>query len=84
MEDKREISKEEALQFQKEYNLDFFMEISTKTSDISDIGNIIFTEAAKLLYNEYLEYKNLDEYEKSKKWSNKNLKEKKLYNFLNY
>ena len=77
MENPRVVSKEEALQFQKEFGFDFFMECTTFTRDIS---NMIFTEAAKLLYHDYINYKGKKNEFKIKK----QLKHKKMFNFLNY
>ncbi len=56
LEEKRQVSNEEGLKFAKDYNLDFFMETSAKLGKNTEK---IFSEAGKLLYSEYLKYKNL-------------------------
>ena len=54
MEESRKILKEKAEQFKNDYELDLFMEASTKTGKNC---TEIFVEAAKLLYNDYEKYK---------------------------
>ena len=48
------INKEQALQLQKDFDIDFFMETSAKTGINSQE---LFVEAAILLYKEYAKYK---------------------------
>ena len=50
MEDSRVVTTEQALQVQKDFDFDFFMEASAKTGINAEQ---IFIEAAKLLYKEY-------------------------------
>ena len=50
MEDSRLINKEQALQLQKDFDFDFFMETSAKTGMNAQQ---LFVEAGKLLYKEY-------------------------------
>ena len=54
MEESRKIEKEQAEQIKNDYELDLFMEASTKTGKNC---TEIFVEAAKLLYNDYEKYK---------------------------
>ncbi len=54
MEESRKILKEKAEQFKNDYELDLFMEASTKTGKNC---TEIFVEAAKLLYNDNEKYK---------------------------
>jgi len=54
LEESRKILKEKAEQIKNDYELDLFMEASTKTGKNC---TEIFVEAAKLLYNEYEKYK---------------------------
>ena len=54
LEDKRQVSKEEAEAFRKENNIDLFFETSAKTG--LNAKNIL-VEAAKILYKEYLDFK---------------------------
>jgi small GTP-binding protein len=54
LEDKRQVSHELAKKFKEDECLDFFMETSAKTGYNSQA---IFVEAAKILYKEYLFYK---------------------------
>ncbi len=54
MEDSRLINKEQALQLQKDFDFDFFMETSAKTGMNAQQ---LFVEAGKLLYKEYTKYK---------------------------
>ncbi len=54
MEDSRLINKEQALQLQKDFDFDFFMETSAKTGLNAQE---LFVEAGKLLYREYTKYK---------------------------
>ena len=53
-EDKRVVSKEEAIRLVKDFEFDYFIETSTKTG-----MNVekLFVYAAKLLYGEYIKYK---------------------------
>ena len=61
LEDERKVTKEEAMQFVKEYEIDYFIEISSKTRMNSEK---IFVDAAKLVYKDYLKfisnYKNIN------------------------
>ena len=54
LDDKRVVMKETAENFQKEYELDYFLETSAKTGMNAQE---IFIEAAKLLYNDYTKIK---------------------------
>ena len=54
LEDSRLINKEQALQLQKDFDFDFFMETSAKTGMNA---KELFVEAGKLLYKEYNKYK---------------------------
>ena len=54
LEDERVVSREEAEQFKNDYDLDLFMETSAKNGINS---TELFTEAAKLLFNDYSKYK---------------------------
>ena len=54
LEEDRVISKEMAEKFQKDFDLDFFMETSAKTGFNTQE---LFVEAAKVLYEDYNEYK---------------------------
>jgi GTPase SAR1 family protein len=65
--DKREVSKEEELEYKIKRNLDLCFESSAKHGDNS---KDIFIEGAKLIYNEHLKNKKNEE-------KNKNLKIKK-------
>ena len=53
LEDERVVSREEAEQFKNDYDLDLFMETSAKNGINS---TELFTEAAKLLFNDYSKY----------------------------
>ena len=54
LEDSRLVSKEQALKFQKDYEVDLFMETSAKTGfNIQEL----FVQAAKVLYEDYKIYK---------------------------
>ena len=54
LEECRLINREQALQLQKDFDIDFFMETSSKTGmNIQEL----FVEAAILLYKEYGKYK---------------------------
>ena len=55
LEESRVVSKEQALQVQKDFDLDLFMETSAKTG--FNAQNL-FIEASKILYGEFLKYKN--------------------------
>ena len=57
LEDEREVTKEEAMKLVKDYELDYFIEASSKTG-----MNVekIFVDAAKLLYKDYLKSKSND------------------------
>ena len=77
LEESRVVSKEQALQVQKDFDLDLFMETSAKTG--FNAQNL-FIEASKILYGEFLKYKNntikkvgkkLDKKEAGKKKSKK-------------
>jgi len=68
LEESRTILKEKAEQFKNEYDLDFFMEASTKTGKNC---TEIFVEAAKLLYNDYEKSKK-DKKDKDKDCKNLN------------
>jgi len=68
LEESRKILKEKAEQFKNEYDLDFFMEASTKTGKNC---TEIFVEAAKLLYNDYEKSKK-DKKDKDKDCKNLN------------
>ena len=54
LEDERAVKKELAEKFQKDYELDLFLEASAKTGFNT---KELFAEAAKLLFNEYSKYK---------------------------
>ena len=56
LEESRQVSKEQALQFKEDWELDLFMEVSSKTGyNIQEM----FIEASKLLYFDYkIYYKN--------------------------
>ena len=54
LEDKREVSKDEAIRFKNDYDLDLFMETSAKNGVNA---KEVFIEAAKLLYGEHLKYR---------------------------
>lgn len=54
LESNRKVSKEEALRYKEEYKLDYFTECSAKSGlNAKDV----FVEATKILYNDYLKYK---------------------------
>ena len=55
LEESRVVSKEQALQVQKDFDLDLFMETSAKTGFTAQN---LFIEASKILYGEFLKYKN--------------------------
>ena len=69
LEDERVISKEQALQVQKDFDLDLFMETSAKTG--FNAQNL-FVEAGRILYKEYTKFK------KQPKISGEYLKKKEL------
>jgi GTPase SAR1 family protein len=54
LEEKRKVNKEVAEKFKDDYNLDLFMEASAKTGFNA---RTIFVEAAKLLFKDYLNYR---------------------------
>lgn len=54
LEDDRKVSKEHGTTYAKNYNLNLFMEASAKTG--FNAQNI-FIEAARILYDDYLKYK---------------------------
>ena len=54
LEDSRLVTKEQALQFQKDFELDLFMETSAKTGFNTQE---LFIQAAKVLYEDYMIYK---------------------------
>ena len=54
LEDSRLVTKEQALQFQKDFELDLFMETSAKTGFNTQE---LFVQAAKVLYEDYMIYK---------------------------
>ena len=54
LEDERAVSREEAEKFKNDFELDLFMETSAKHGINS---TELFTEAAKLLFNDYSKYK---------------------------
>jgi hypothetical protein len=54
LEMQRKVTYEEALEFQKKHQIDYFTETSAK---LGQINLDIFTRAAKILYSEYLKYK---------------------------
>lgn len=56
LEETRQVSYEEGVAFQKEHNIDFFIETSAKMGKNT---SEIFERAVKLLYKEYLKYKKL-------------------------
>ena len=73
LEDKREVSFEEANKFKNDNNIDLYMETSAKTGyNIKEV----FVEATKLLYNKYKENKvnNMKRMEKTKKKKRKKAK----------
>ena len=83
LEESRVVSKEQALQVQKDFDLDLFMETSAKTG--FNAQNL-FIEASKILYGEFLKYKNntikkvgkkLDKKEAGKKKRRKKKKKRK-------
>ena len=87
LEESRKVQKEEGAKFKEDQKLDLFMETSAKTG--FNARNVL-VEAAKLLYKDYLKYKEIEEkkannktddhiIEKNKKLANnnKNKKEKK-------
>ena len=54
LEEKRKVSKEVVENFAKEFKIDFFTEVSSKTGlNLKET----FLEAALMLYNDYIEYK---------------------------
>ncbi len=61
--DTRNISTEEARRLQMEFDLNLYMETSAKTGINA---KEIFIEAAKVLYNDYNEYKKIEEEKKIK------------------
>ena len=63
LEDTRVVSTEEAKKYQNDYELNLYMETSAKTGFNA---KEIFVEAAKVLYNEYNQYKKVDEEKKIK------------------
>jgi len=54
LEDKREVSKDEAIRFKNDYDLDLFMETSAKNGMNA---RELFAEAAKVLFKDYSKYK---------------------------
>jgi GTPase SAR1 family protein len=54
LEDKREVSKDEAIRFKNDYDLDLFMETSAKNGMNA---KELFAEAAKVLFQDYSKYK---------------------------
>ena len=54
LEDSRLVTKDQALQFQKDFELDLFMETSAKTGFNTQE---LFVQAAKVLYDDYMLYK---------------------------
>ena len=54
LEDKREVSKDEAIRFKNDYDLDLFMETSAKNGMNA---KELFAEAAKVLFKDYSKYK---------------------------
>ena len=54
LEESRLVTKEQALQFQKDFELDLFMETSAKTGFNTQE---LFVQAAKVLYEDYMLYK---------------------------
>ncbi len=54
LKDERVITLEKGKSLQTDYSLDFFMETSAKSGFNTEL---IFVEAAKLLYNDYVKYK---------------------------
>ena len=62
LEDNRQISKEEAMKYKNEQCLDMFMESSAKTG--YNARNVL-VEAAKMLYKDYLKYKENEENQES-------------------
>ena len=54
LEDERVVSREEAEKYKNDYELDLFLEASAKNGINS---TELFTEAAKLLFSDYSEYK---------------------------
>ena len=73
LEQTRTVSAEEARKFQSDFDLNLYMETSAKTGVNA---KEIFVEAAKTLYNEYNQYKKLDEEKKIKLPSIKDLNTK--------
>ena len=65
LEDKREVSKDEAIRFKNDYDLDLFMETSAKNGMNA---KELFAEAAKVLFKDYSKYKII----KSQKGESKN------------
>ena len=68
------ISKEKGEKYKEELGLDYFIETSAKTGMNAQE---IFIEAAKILYDDYILYKN-EKKIKDKKEINYNLNEKKV------
>ena len=61
--DSRKVLKEEAEKFKDDYMLNLYMETSAKTGFNA---KEIFVEAARVLFNEYNQYKKVDEEKKIK------------------
>ena len=60
--DSRKVLKEEAEKFKDDYMLNLYMETSAKTGFNA---KEIFVEAARVLFNEYNQYKKVDEEKKN-------------------
>ena len=63
LEESRKITTEEAKKFQTDYELNLYMETSAKTGFNA---KEIFVEAARVLYKDYIKYKQVDEDKKIK------------------
>lgn len=54
LEESRLVTKEQAMKFKEDFELDLFMETSAKTGFNTQE---LFVQAAKVLYNDYMKYK---------------------------
>ena len=70
LEESRLVTKEQALKFKEDFELDLFMETSAKTGFNTQE---LFVQAAKVLYDDYMKYK-----QKSKKPTTERIKRRML------
>lgn len=80
LDNKRKVDKEMGFKYKDENNLDFFMETSAKTGFNA---NKVFVEAAKILYLDYLRYKNKADKSRSSSLSSSVIKKNSINNTIN-